>query len=61
MVVSDDFHAVQASMVSSVMKPALETVLYLIVFADGQATTLWFDTLDARDSFFKLLVDAMGK
>lgn len=58
--VHDDYSAINPAMVSGVTKPRLETSLYLTVFANGLAMTLWFGTLDERDSFYKTLVDAMS-
>ena len=60
-VVNDDFNAINPVMVSGVLKPMLDTSRYLTVFANGLPMTLWFDTADARDSFYKTLVDAIGK
>ena len=60
-VVSDDWNAVNAATVSSVTKPDLDTVLYLVIYAENcPPVTVWFPDTAARDDFFKKLIEAMG-
>jgi hypothetical protein len=60
--VSDDYHAIQSSAVECVTKPSDPSAWDLTVWlVCGLALTLWFDTSDTRDEFYKRLVDAMSQ
>ncbi len=60
-IVSDDWHAVNTDTVSSVTKPDSDTVLYLVIYADGcPPVTFWFADVASRDDFYKKIVDGMG-
>jgi len=57
--VSDDYHAVQSASVVSVEKPDAETLWSLSLATSGGDVQLRFESLGARDDFFKKLVNAM--
>ena len=61
MTIAEEYNAVNAAEIAVLTKPANDEVLYLVVSVAGCADrTLWFSTLDARNKFYKKLVDAMG-
>ncbi len=65
-VIADDTHAVSPGAVVSVVKlevladPPQPSYWYLAVAGASISQMLRFDVVDARDEFYKRLVDAMG-
>lgn len=60
-IVSDDYNAVDATRVSAVLKPDQVENWSLSLVVDGVTLQLRFTSTDARDSFYKQLVSAMGR
>jgi len=63
-VVYDDWHVIDAGSVACLQKPCVEDATYGILkltLKSGVTVVLKFESIDARDSCFKQLIDAMQK
>jgi len=58
--ITDDYNAVESTQVAVVCRP--DAALWLtLTMVSGHGLMLYFASIDARDTFWKLLVDAMSK
>lgn len=59
-VISDDLNAVDSTKVGCLCKPEFPHLWYLNAIVEGAAVTWRFPSTDARDEFYKKLVEAMA-
>ncbi len=61
-IINDDFNAVESTQVAAVKKPDVPELWRLDLWLlSGVAMSCSFASTDARDGFYKTLVDAMGQ
>lgn len=61
-IVSDDHNIVNTSSVVAVYRPTDDLATYLLVTAAGcPQVTCWFQSIDARDTYYKELLEGMTK
>ena len=61
-IVNDEYNAINAASIVALARPMDPQAPYLLATSAGcPQITLWFETTDARDTFYKQLVEAMQK